>query len=164
MAKLGDLIKYMQRSGVAFEVIDHELAFTAHQTAVATHIPDRELAKVVIVKIDDKFWVTVARADTRIDESMLKQSLGAKNVHLAHEEDLTALFPDCQIGAMPPFGNLYGLPVIVDEELARDESIVFNACSHTKAVRMSFADFKRLARPVVAEFVQQREIERRIEA
>lgn len=152
MAKLVDLTKYLQRNNVAFQVIDHELTFTAHQTALAAHVPDSELAKAVIVKVDSQFWMTVCRADARVSESALRQTLAAKHVQLAHEDDLTQLFPDCQIGAMPPFGNLYGLPVILDEELARDEEIVFNACSHTKAVRMKFADFKRLVHPATAAF------------
>jgi Ala-tRNA(Pro) deacylase len=161
MAKFVDLINYLQRSNVPFEVIDHDLTFTAHQTAVASRVPDSELAKAVVVKVDRQYWMTVCRADARISEMALKQALCAKQVHLAHEEDLTSLFPDCQIGAMPPFGNLYGLPVIVDESLSNDEEIVFNACSHTKALKMKFTDFKKLVRPVITDFAQLPEMKER---
>ncbi|MBI5464460.1 MAG: YbaK/EbsC family protein [Ignavibacteriales bacterium] len=161
MAKTSDLINYLQKSGMPFEVIDHELTFTAHQTAVATHVPDSELAKAIIVRVDGKFWMTVSRADMRVNESMVKRVLSGKNVHLAHEEDLMTLFPDCQLGAMPPFGNLYGLPVIVDDALTQDETVVFNACSHSKAIRMLFKDFKQLVHPLIAEIAEPRAIEER---
>jgi Ala-tRNA(Pro) deacylase len=96
--------------------------------------------------------MAVLRSDQRINQQMLKRVFGAKNVHLAHEEDLEALFPDCQVGAMPPFGHLYGLPVMVEEGLAGDDEIVFNACTHTKSIKMKFKDFRQLAKPVIAGF------------
>jgi Ala-tRNA(Pro) deacylase len=152
MAKMTDLIRYLSSNKVEFQVLEHDPAFSAHDVAVVTHIPESAMAKAILVRIDDHFWMAVLRADQRINPQLVKRSFSAKHVHLAHEEDLGTLFPDCQIGAMPPFGNLYGLPVLVDESLAEDEEIVFNACTHTKAIRMKFKDFRRLVKPVIGGF------------
>jgi len=154
MAKMTDLLRYLNSNKIEYQVVEHDPAFSAHDVAVATHVPENEMAKAVVIRIDDRFWMTVLRADQRINQQLVKRSFAAKHVHLAHEEDLGSLFPDCQIGAMPPFGNLYGLPVLVDEALAQDEEIIFNACTHTKSIRMKFQDFRRLVRPVVASFAE----------
>jgi Ala-tRNA(Pro) deacylase len=154
MAKITDLLKYLQDNKIHHQLIEHESAFTAHEVARSTHVPDSELAKTVIVRADGGFWMVILRADQVIDLSLLRKALDAKELHFAHEEDLDFLFPDCQTGAMPPFGNLYGVPVVVDTALAADEEIVFNACSHTKAIKMMFADYERLVRPRVALFAQ----------
>lgn len=154
MAKINDLLRYLKSNTVEFQVIEHDPAFSAHDVAVITHVPDSAMAKAIVIKIDDRYWMAVLRADQRINQQLIRRAFAAKNVHLAHEEDLGMLFPDCQIGAMPPFGNLYGLPVLVEEGLAEDEEIVFNACTHTKAIRMKFRDFRRLAKPVIAGFAE----------
>ncbi|HTY38032.1 MAG TPA: YbaK/EbsC family protein [Bacteroidota bacterium] len=152
MAKISDLLRYLQSNKVDFQVLEHDPAFSAHDVAATTHVPESEMAKAILIRIDGHAWMAVLRADQRINEQMVRRVFGAKTVHLAHEDDLGMLFPDCQIGAMPPFGNLYGLPVLVEECLAGDEEIVFNACTHTKAIRMMFKDFKRLAKPVITSF------------
>jgi Ala-tRNA(Pro) deacylase len=152
MAKMTDLLRYLNSNKVDFQVIEHDPAFSAHEVAVATHVPEGEMAKAIVIRIDDHFWMAVLRSDQRINQQMIRRVFGAKNVHLAHEEDLEVLFPDCQLGAMPPFGHLYGLPVMVEEGLAADDQIVFNACTHTKSIKMKFKDFRRLAKPVVAGF------------
>jgi Ala-tRNA(Pro) deacylase len=152
MAKITDLLRYLSSNKVDFNVIEHDPAFSAHDVAVATHVPEGEMAKAIVVRIDEHFWMAVLRADQRINQQLIKRAFAAKNVHLAPEEDLAVLFPDCQLGAMPPFGHLYGLPVLVEEKLAEDESIVFNACTHTKSIKMKFADFRALAKPVIASF------------
>jgi Ala-tRNA(Pro) deacylase len=152
MAKITDLLNYLQDNRIHHQLIEHETAFTAHEVAQSTHVPETELAKTIIVRADGGFWMVVLRADQVIDMNLLRKALDAKELHFAHEEDLDFLFPDCQTGAMPPFGNLYGVPVIVDTSLATDEEIVFNACSHTKAIRMKFADYGRLVRPRISFF------------
>lgn len=154
MAKIADLEKYLNDNKIQFQVIAHDPAFTAHDVARATHVPDSELAKAIIVRADGGFWMAVLRADQIIDQNLLRKALGAKELHFAHEEDLSFLFPDCQTGAMPPFGNLYGVPVVVDTALSADAEIVFNACTHTRAIRMKYADYERLVRPRVAVFAQ----------
>lgn len=154
MAKITDLLRYLQSNKVEFQVLEHDPAFSAHDVAAVSHVPESEMAKAILIKIDEHFWMAVLRADQRINQQMIRRVFGAKMVQLAHEEDLGMLFPDCQIGAMPPFGNLYGLPVLLEECLADDEEIVFNACTHTKSIRMKFKDFRHLAKPVIAEFAE----------
>lgn len=154
MAKMTALLRYLNDNCIEYKVMEHVPAFSAHDTAVATHVPERELTKAILIRIDDKFWMSVLRADHRVNTQAIKRAFSAKNVHLAHEEDLESLFPDCQVGAMPPFGNLYGLPVLVDESVNEDEEIVFNACTHTKVVRMKFTDFKNLVKPLIGRFAE----------
>ncbi len=154
MAKMIDLVQYLENNGIPFEIIKHQPAFTAHEVATVSRVPDKELAKTLIVSVDGKFWMAVLRGDQRISERSLKRSFGASQVHLAHEEDLNSLFPGCEMGAMPPFGNLYGLPVIIEKSLAEDEEIVFNACRHTECIKMRFRDYERLVQPLVGHFAE----------
>jgi Ala-tRNA(Pro) deacylase len=130
-------------------------AFSAHNVAMATHAPDREMAKTLVVQAGKQKWLAVLRADCRIDQRLLRHALETHSIHFVSEEELETLFPNCEVGAMPPFGNLYGLPVIVDKSLAEDEEIIFNACTHTESVRMKFEDFERLVKPMVMEFAAQ---------
>lgn len=152
MAKITDLLRYLQSNKVEFQVTEHDPAFSAHDVAAVAHLHENEMAKTILIRIDDHYWMAVLRADQRINPQMIRRVFGAKHVQIAHEEDLGRLFPDCQIGAMPPFGNLYGLPVLLEECLAEDEEIVFNACTHTKSIRMKFKDFRNLAKPVITSF------------
>ncbi len=154
MAKSTDLLTYLQDNNVQYQLIEHGPAFTAHDVARTSHVPEGELAKTIIVRTDTSFWMAVMRADQIIDESLLRRALQVKDLHPAHEEDLSFLFPDCQIGAMPPFGNLYDMSVIVDASLAADDDIVFNACTHSKVIRMHYGDYERLVRPIVAAFAK----------
>ena len=154
MAKMHDLLRYLDSNKVEYRVKEHAPAYSAHDVAVSTLVSERELAKAILVSVDSRFWMTVLRTDHRVNTQMIKRAFGAKQVHLAHEEDLESFFPDCQIGAMPPLGNLYGLPVMVDESLAEDEEIVFNACTHTRVIRMKFKDFKELVKPVILQFAE----------
>jgi Ala-tRNA(Pro) deacylase len=156
MAKLGDVIDYLKHNNVQYEVIEHAPAFSAHEVAVVSHVPEKDLAKTLIVNADEKFYMVVMPADHRLDDHLLHDLLKAKHVHLASEEDLQEIFPDCEVGAMPPFGNLYALPVYADKTLADDDVIVFNACSHTRSIRLKMYDYLRLVKPIVAEFSQSR--------
>jgi Ala-tRNA(Pro) deacylase len=156
MAKLGDMIDYLKKNSVRYEVIEHAPAFTAHEAAVASHVPDKDLAKTLIVQTDNKYCMVVVPADHRLDEHLLGKAIKAKHVHLAQEEELKPLFPDCELGAMPPFGNLYALPVYIDKSLTNDAEIVFNACSHTKSIKLKMNDYLGLVKPVIAEFSRSR--------
>ena len=143
---------YLRENKVPFQVQHHPKAFTAQEIAASEHIPGKMLAKVVIVFADGKMAMLALPAPYRVDLAKASALLGAKEVRLAREEEFAAAFPDCEVGAMPPFGNLYDLSVYVDKALAEDESIVFNAGTHTDTMSMSYADFERLVRPTVAEF------------
>ena len=146
------VIEFLRSSGTDYEISEAPPAFTAQQTAEEAHIPGGELAKTVIVKADGIFTMTVLPAPARIDFSLLKGVTGAAKVELATEGDFAELFPDCEIGAMPPFGNLYGMKVFVEEELTKDEKISFYGCSHTKLIRIAYADYQKLVEPEVGRF------------
>jgi len=164
MAKTSDLVRYLNSNRIPFQLVRHLPAFKALDVAQATHVPDKEMAKTLLVKAGQVYWMAVMRADRRMDERLLKKALAVHHVHLAHEDDLNQLFPDCEIGAMPPFGNLYGFPVVVDASLAEDEEIIFNACTHTESIRMKFADYERLVKPLLAQFVTSEEHVRETES
>ncbi len=146
------LKKFLDEQNVKYLSIQHSRAFTAQEVAAKMHIHGWELAKTTVLKVDGKFVMAVMPAPVHVDMSAFREIVGAKSVALAAEEEFKQLFPECELGAMPPFGNLYGLPVYVDERLAEDPSIVFNAGTHTEAVRMDFGDFRRLVQPKIAHF------------
>jgi Ala-tRNA(Pro) deacylase len=142
------LKEYLDNNQVKYNVLTHEIAYTA----AATHVSGKELAKSVVVNADDKFVLAILPANLKVDLERLKNVLNAGAVRLAHESEFSSLFPGCDRGAMPPFGNLYGIDVCVDESLTRDDEIVFNACTHVDAIRMKYEDFERLAKPRVVSF------------
>ncbi len=146
---LTKLKEYLDDHGVWYECLKHDKAFTAPEIAATAHIPGQELAKSVIVKLDGRMVMTVLPASEQIDFDLLQEATGALDVELAREEDFNEVFPDCDIGAMPPFGNIYGIDVYVADSLALDELIAFNAGSHTELVRMAYADFERLVQPEI---------------
>ena len=152
MPILTRLKEFLDRNGVRYEVHAHRPAFTAQQVAAAEHVPGREVAKVVIVRDGDSFLMAVVPATHRVNLHQLAEASRATHPQLATEAEFTRLFPACEAGAMPPFGNLYGLPVWVDETVTRDQTIVFNAGTHEQSVHMEYADFARLVRPRVASF------------
>lgn len=152
MAILKRLEKFLNNNGVSYGSFTHHRATTAVAAALAEHVPPAEHAKVVIVKPDDcRGVMVVLPANRRLSEEKLKERLKAKTIRIALEEEICDLFDDCELGAMPPFGNLYGLPVWVDEALTHDPVIVFNAGTHKDSVQMSYADFARLVKPRVAD-------------
>ncbi|MBN2269461.1 MAG: YbaK/EbsC family protein [Sedimentisphaerales bacterium] len=146
------VIDFLDESGVKYEVSEHAEAFTAQQVAAAEHEPGRYVAKPVIVKADDEYAMCVLPAPCKIDLGALKKQLGAKSVELAGENEIGGIFDDCELGAEPPFGNLYDLTTIIDKALKDDDHITFQAGTHKKAVRMSMADYSRLVQPKVLEF------------
>jgi len=149
------LREFLDANGVAYEVRSHLQAFTAQEVAAAQHVPGREMAKVVIVRAGREFLMAVLPAPQRVDLGQLGAAAGKPDLHLATEAEFAGLFPACEAGAMPPFGNLYGLPVWVDQALTRDKDISFNAGTHDQTVRMAYADFARLVQPRVASFGMQ---------
>ncbi|MDX1629062.1 MAG: YbaK/EbsC family protein [Fulvivirga sp.] len=146
------LTDYLDEQNVNYEIITHSESFTAQQTAASAHIPGKEIAKTVMVFVDNQLSMAVLPASYRIDMDLLKEVTGSKNVKLAGESDFKSIFPDCETGAMPPFGNLYDIPVFVAHSLTEDEEIAFNAGTHTELIKMSYSDYARLVKPVVLTF------------
>jgi Ala-tRNA(Pro) deacylase len=147
---------FLDRQGIKYIVISHSVAYTAQGIAALAHIPGKELAKTVIVKIDGVLAMAVVAASRHVNLAMLKNAAGALSVELAAEADFKERFPDCETGAMPPFGNLFGMPVFADETLAQDKEIAFNAGTHRELVRLAWKDFERLAAPKIAKFATGR--------
>ena len=143
---------YLEKEKVWYVQEVHRTAYTAQEVAAEEHVPGKMVAKTVVVKVDDHFVLAVLPASARTNFARLKAALGAREVRLASELEFAGLFPDCEVGAMPPFGNLYGVPVYVDTSLTRDDEIVFNAGTHQDTIRMKYADFERLALPTVFPF------------
>jgi Ala-tRNA(Pro) deacylase len=146
------LKEFLDSSGVKYVSIVHSMAYTAQEIAATTHIPGKEIAKTVMVKLDGKMAMAVLPASYRVDFDLLQEAAGASNVELADEDEFKGMFPECDIGAMPPFGNLYGMDVFVAETLAEDEEISFNAGSHTELIKMAYKDFENLAKPFKLKF------------
>ncbi len=143
---------FLDGNKVKYVTIRHSTAFTAQETAASAHISGKAMAKTVVLRIDGRMAVAVLPASHKLDIPLLKKAVGARDVEIAHEADFKDLFPGCDTGAMPPFGNLYGMDVLVDALLAEDEEIAFNACSHSELVRLKYADFIRLVNPRIASF------------
>ncbi|MHC4324485.1 MAG: aminoacyl-tRNA deacylase [Planctomycetota bacterium] len=144
--------EYLDKSAIHYEVSEHPPAFTAQQMAAVEHEPGRYVAKPVIIKADGEYIMCVLAACYKIDLGALKSQLGAKSVELAEEKEIGDIFDDCELGAEPPFGNLYDLPVVMDKALEQDDHITFQAGTHEKAIRMSMEDYRKLAGPKVLDF------------
>lgn len=138
---------FLDKENVKYVTIGHSPAFTAQEIAERAHIPGKELAKVVMVKIDGELAMVVVPASTHVKLGHLKEALGADEVELASEYEFKDSFPDCETGAMPPFGNLYGLKVFVSQALREDDEIAFNAGSHSELIRLPYTEFERLVNP-----------------
>ncbi len=146
------LKEFLDKEQVKYVSVQHSLAYTAQEIAGLTHIPGKELAKTVMVRIDGEMAMAVLPASFKVDFDLLKSATGAQDVHLAQESEFEDRFPGCELGAMPPFGNLYGMKVFVAEPLTEDEVIAFNAGSHTELIRLAYADFERLVEPQILSF------------
>lgn len=141
------LKEYLDSNAIKYVTIDHSPAFTAQEIAASAHIPGQVLAKSVVLRVDDEVALGVLPASYQIDLDRLRHEIGARSVKLATESEFKNRFPGCEVGAMPPFGNLYAMKVYVDETLAEDEEIAFNAGTHSQLIRMSYVDFERLVKP-----------------
>jgi Ala-tRNA(Pro) deacylase len=146
------LKSFLDENKIKYVSIQHSSAYTAQEIAAIAHIPGKDLAKTVIIKIDGKMAMAVLPASFKVSFDNLKDTLRVKEVRLAYEQEFIDKFPDCEVGAMPPFGNIYGMEVFVAESLAEDEEIAFNACSHTELIKMSFSDFEKLVKPKRIKF------------
>jgi Ala-tRNA(Pro) deacylase len=152
MTILKKLKDYLEKNQVRYEVGYHERVYTSQEIAAAMHVPGKELTKVIMVKADGKMVMLVLPTSYRVDTKKLKKVFQCKRLGIAKEKDFEELFPDCEIGAMPPFGNLYNLEVWVDQILTEDELIVFQAGSHVETLRIKYSDYARLVSPKVGDF------------
>jgi Ala-tRNA(Pro) deacylase len=149
VAKLKDFLK---KHNVPYSIIKHPTAYTAQETAESAHISGTQIAKTVIVNIDGDMAMAVLPANQKVILQDLREITGADDVKFAAEDEFEGMFPGCEIGAMPPFGNLYGMEVYVSPQLTEQDEIVFNAGTHRDLVKMSYKDFERLVEPQVLSF------------
>jgi Ala-tRNA(Pro) deacylase len=149
---LRKLTEYLDDHHVKYICVNHSPAYTAQEIAANAHVPGRELAKTVMVKLDGKMTMAVLPASENIDFEHLAQMANAHDAELADEGEFRTMFPDCETGAMPPFGNLYGMDVYVDEELSEDEEIFFNAGTHNELMQIDYGEYEELVRPHVGSF------------
>jgi Ala-tRNA(Pro) deacylase len=145
------LKEFLDANGVKYVSISHSRAYTTMEVAASAHIRGKEVAKAVMVNLDGKLAMAVVPGSRKVVLDMLAKGTGARKAELATEQEFGASFPGCEVGAMPPFGNLYGLEVYVDPRLAEDVEIAFNAGSHAELIRMSYQDFERLAKPKMVQ-------------
>lgn len=143
---------FLDGHGVKYITLQHSAAYTAQEIAARAHIPGKELAKTVMVKLDGRMAMAVLPASCRVDFSTLARTTGSEKAELAGEAEFKNLFPECELGAMPPFGNLYGMEVYVARRLAEDEEIAFNAGTHRELFRMRYDDYARLVQPLTVSF------------
>ena len=146
------LKEYLDKNQIQYEMIHHPLAYSSTKTAHLAHVHGYEMAKPVVVKIDGRLVMVVMTANQRVNISLLKALFQTDDVELASESEFVRKFNDCEMGAMPPFGNLYGMEEIVSDELAKDEEIVFNAGTHTDLIKMKYRDFENLVHPRIVNF------------
>jgi Ala-tRNA(Pro) deacylase len=146
---------YLREHGVGFTVETHPQAFTMQEVAAALHVPGNEVAKVVIICADDDKVMAVLPAPYRMNIDLVRNLVGAKKARLAKEEEFAELFPDCATGAMPPFGNLYDVPVYVDRSMAEAPDIIFRVGTHRETMKIAYVDFVRLVQPVMGDFSWQ---------
>jgi Ala-tRNA(Pro) deacylase len=145
------LENYLRSEGVQFEELRHPVAYTAQEVAAVEHVSGRYVAKVVMAIASGKPVMLVLPANMRVDLDKARDSLGLADLRLATEQEFAGIFADCEVGAMPPMGNLYGVPVYVDKALTGDPEIVFQAGTHTDTIKVRYRDFERLACPEVRD-------------
>jgi len=151
---LDTLRSFLDSHAVKYVTVKHSPAYTAQELAALSHVPGKDWAKTVMVKLDGKMAMAVVPASDRVVFGLLKEASGAREAELATEREFTELCPGCEVGAMPPFGNLFGMAVYVDEALAADAEIAFNAGTHTEMMRLPFSEFARLVKPRVARLTR----------
>lgn len=145
------LESFLKTSKVSYEKIDHPETFTSQATAQIEHISGKQMAKVLIVKADEKDVMVMLPASCKLDLNKFREAVGAKKVRLESEQEFAPLFPDCEKGAMPPFGELYHLPLFADKSIAENDQIVFNGGSHHESIRMRYQDYEKTAHPRLVE-------------
>ncbi len=141
------LKEYLDANAVKYVTISHSKAFTAMEVAESAHVQGKEMAKTVVLNLDGKLAMAVLPAVQKVDLDLLRKNTGAASLELAREQEFRSDFPGCEVGAMPPFGNLFGMEVYVEPRLAADKEIAFNAGSHTELIRLAYKDFERLVKP-----------------
>ena len=146
------LMEFLDSNNIKYVTISHSPAYTAQAIAASAHVSGKELAKTVMVKVDGKMAMAVLPASYLVDFALLKETVGANEIELATESEFKDLFPGCEVGAMPPFGNLYDMAVFAAAKLAEDDEIAFNAGSHTELIKLAYKDFERLVDPTVVRF------------
>lgn len=156
MPILGKLKERLDEAKVPYEIFIHPLAYTSQEIAAKQHVPGDEIAKVVILDVDDMLVMGVLAGNQKISLDAAASRLGARRVRLATEDEFIARFPGCEIGAMPPFGNLFGMEVFVDPALEKDKYIYFNAGNHVQTVRLAYNDFVALVKPRICRLVEDR--------
>lgn len=142
---------FLKERGVSFTVHEHVPAYTAQEVAAEEHVSGNMLAKAVVVNADGKSALCVLPASYKLDMEKVAAALKVRRVRLADEQEMARLFPDCEVGAEAPFGNLYNLPTLVDKHLSKDDEIVFQAGTHRLAIRMKYADYASIAKPAIAD-------------
>lgn len=143
----GKLQSFLDENRVRYVTIQHSPAYTAPEIAALAHVPGKMLVKVVMVEADGEPWMVALDSTHQVDLPRLKEAIGAAYVRVEYEAEFQPLFDDCEVGAMPPFGDLYGLPMVADGALWEDKEILFNGGNHTELVKMDFADWERLTKP-----------------
>lgn len=138
---------FLNKHEIKYVSVAHSPAYTAQEIAARVHIKGRKLAKTVMVTVNGKLAMAVLPASRKVDIDYFRKEIGADDVELASEEEFKGMFPDCEIGAMPPFGNLYGMDVFADQSLIEDDEIAFSAGTHTELIKLPFIDYKRLVKP-----------------
>ncbi len=146
------LREFLNERAVKYVTISHSPTYTAQEIAASAHVPGKELAKSVVIKVDGEMAIAVLPAAFQVRFDRLKELVGTQSIELADESEFKNQFPGCELGAMPPFGNLFGMKTFVAATLTEDKVIAFNAGSHTELIRMSYHDFARLAQPTVLDF------------
>jgi len=146
------LKKFLDDNNIKYVIIRHSPAYTAQEVAGMAHIPGKEMAKTVMASIKGKMTMFVLPASLKVDFSLLKKVVGETDIELANEEEFKYMFPDCEIGAMPPFGNLYNMEVWVEKSLSEDSEISFNASTHSELIKMEYKDFEKLVKPKIGTF------------
>lgn len=153
LTKLKDVL---DQAKISYEIYNHPAAYTAQETAQCQHVSGKEMAKVVILKTGESFVMAVVPANKMVSLRKVRDLLGLKEVTVAGEDEFVSIFPGCEIGAMPPFGSLFGLPVYVDPALEKQEEIFFNAGNHQQTVRLRYTDFKKLVGPIIVPLTESR--------
>jgi len=148
------LKEFLDKNNIKYITIQHSPAYTAQEIAASARIHGKELAKTVIIKKDGKLAMAVLPANYHVDVEVLKKATGANSLTIATEQEFKDAFPECEIGAMPPFGNLYGMETFAEDSLAENKDIVFNAGTHTELIRKSYADFVNLVKPKILTFIK----------